>query len=106
MDQISKIVSILGSPGNTWPDAVKQAAKKGIGIPEYPEIALSTVIPNCPSDALAFITECLRWDPSKRITATQMINHPFFNKENISSKHHEMHVKKSISLDDKPSYKL
>jgi male germ cell-associated kinase len=55
LDQISKIASVLGSPGNSWPDGVKQATKRGIGIPEYPEIALSTVIPNCPSDALNFI---------------------------------------------------
>lgn len=80
MDQISKIVSILGSPGNNWPDGVKQAAKKGIGIPEYPEIPLSNVIPNCPSDALNLITECLRWDPTKRIASAQILSHPFFSK--------------------------
>lgn len=33
MDQISKIVSVLGSPGSTWPEGVKQATKRGIGIP-------------------------------------------------------------------------
>jgi hypothetical protein len=33
MDQISKIVSILGSPGANWPDGVKQANMRGIGIP-------------------------------------------------------------------------
>jgi serine/threonine protein kinase len=33
MDQISKIASILGSPGSAWPEGVKQAVKRGIGIP-------------------------------------------------------------------------
>lgn len=56
MDQISKIVSILGSPGANWPDGVKQANMRGIGIPEFPELPLSTVIPNCPNDGLSFIS--------------------------------------------------
>jgi protein kinase len=81
MDQISKIVSILGSPSTSWPDGLKQATKRGIGIPEYPELPLSAVIPNCPSDALSFIGECLRWDPAKRITSAQMVNHPFLAKD-------------------------
>jgi serine/threonine protein kinase len=56
MDQISKIVSILGSPSLNWPEGLKQATMRGIGVAEYPEIPLSTVIPNCPSDALSFIS--------------------------------------------------
>ena len=56
MDQISKITSILGSPEVSWPEGMKQAAKKGINVPEYPELALSSVIPNCPQDALNFIS--------------------------------------------------
>ena len=33
MDQISKIVSVLGSPTAQWPECLKQAQKRGIGIP-------------------------------------------------------------------------
>jgi hypothetical protein len=33
MDQISKIISVLGSPANTWPEGLKQASKKGIHLP-------------------------------------------------------------------------
>ena len=80
LDQISKITSVLGSPATSWPEGAKQAHLKGIGIPEYPELPLSAVIIDCPSDALSFISECLKWDPSKRITAAQMINHPFLRK--------------------------
>ena len=108
MDQISKIASILGSPGNNWPDGMKQAVKKGIGIAEYPEIPFSAVIPNCPSDALSFITECLRWDPMRRMSSAQMVNHPFLNKENIEVKtnHHEMGFKKINSMGEKVNYKM
>lgn len=106
MDQISKITSVLGSPSQSWPQGAKQAQIKGIGIPEYPELALSTVIPDCPSDALNFIGECLKWDPTKRITAGQMLNHQFLRKENIQTKHHELHMKKINSSGSPLSYKI
>ena len=87
MDQISKICSVLGSPSNEiWSEGFKHASKKGINFPEYREISLSNVIPGCPSDALSFISECLRWDPSRRASATQLLNHEFLNKEIKSDK--------------------
>jgi protein kinase len=33
LDQISKIVSLMGSPTTAWPDGLKQATKRGIGVP-------------------------------------------------------------------------
>jgi len=36
MDQISKIVSVLGTPVAAWPEGLKQAGMRGINIPEYP----------------------------------------------------------------------
>jgi hypothetical protein len=33
LDQISKIVSLMGSPTTSWPDGLKQATKRGIGVP-------------------------------------------------------------------------
>lgn len=61
------------------------------------------MIPNCPGDALSFIQECLRWDPTKRISAAQMVNHPYLNKE----KPQEIGMKKISSLGgEKVNYKL
>jgi serine/threonine protein kinase len=60
-----------------WPEGFKHAVKKGINFAEYTEIQLSTVIPECPKDALDFIAECIRWDPTKRATASQLLNHSF-----------------------------
>ncbi len=48
MDQISKIASVLGTPKETtWPEGKKQAALKGINIPEYSPMDMRTIIPNC-----------------------------------------------------------
>jgi len=65
----------------TWPEGVKQAAQKGINFPSFTEINLKTVIPNCPSDALDFIYQCLKWDPTKRISTSKMLNHEFLIKK-------------------------
>lgn len=35
MDQISRIVSMLGSPVGSWPEGVKQAGLRGINIPQF-----------------------------------------------------------------------
>ena len=82
LDQISKLCSVLGSPTNkTWPEGLKQATMRGINFPEFGQISLKEVIPDCPNDGLDFIMECLRWDPSKRMTTSHMLNHPFLTKE-------------------------
>ncbi len=60
VDQINKITSVLGTP-KTWVDGMKQAAKKGINLPEYSPIPLETIITNCPADGIDFINECLKW---------------------------------------------
>lgn len=85
---------------------MKQATKRGIGIPEFPEIPLESVIPNCPSDALNFIGDCLRWDPTKRINSAQMVIHPYLSIESHELKHHEMGFKKIHSMGDKTNYKI
>lgn len=36
------------------------------------------MIPNCPPDGISLLAEMLKWDPSKRITATKILTHPYF----------------------------
>jgi hypothetical protein len=45
----------LGTP-KTWQDGLKQAAKKGINLPEYAPIALESLMTNCPADGIDFVT--------------------------------------------------
>lgn len=74
MDQISKICSVIGSPTmQNWPEGFKHATKKGINFPHFTEISLSSAIPDCPKDALDFISSCIKWDPTKRMTSSQLL---------------------------------
>ncbi|KAL4497944.1 hypothetical protein ABPG72_014801 [Tetrahymena utriculariae] len=80
IDQIQKITSVLGTPQKQdWPDGFILASTKYYTFPQYPAIPLSQVIPNCPPDALNLISEMLKWDPQKRITASKILQHPYFS---------------------------
>jgi len=80
MDQIYKICSILGTPTQkTWSEGFQLAAKIGLTFPQFSPVALSMVIPNASSEALQLIAEMLRYDPQKRITAPQILQHSYFS---------------------------
>ena len=80
IDQLTKITSVLGTPSKAdWPDGFILASQKYFTFPSYPPMGLSQVIPNCPPDGLSLISEMIKWDPQKRITAQKILTHPFFN---------------------------
>jgi serine/threonine protein kinase len=87
IDQLSKVCSLMGTPtAQDWPDGVRLAGLKGYNFPHYSAIPLASVIPNCSSEAINLIGECLKWDPTKRITMNQILNHPYFKGVKIDIK--------------------
>jgi protein kinase len=81
-DQFFKICSVLGTPNAaTWPDGVKLATNLGIRLPQFFPTSLSSLIPGASPEAIDFLTEILKWDPSKRPSASQALQHPFFRGE-------------------------
>lgn len=90
IDQLSKICSLMGTPtSQDWPDGLKLAKNKGYNFPEYTAIPLSSVFPNCSSEGVNLISECLKFDPTKRITMTQILNHPYFKGVKVETKQKE-----------------
>ena len=84
-DQLFKICSVLGTPGpNNWPDGVKYASRLGVRLPQFAPTPLSAIIPNASPEAIDLITELLRFDPSKRPSAAQALQHPFFKGPKLS----------------------
>jgi protein kinase len=78
-DQLFKICSILGTPGPTnWPDGVKLATRLGIRLPQVVPTALSSVLAGVAPEALDLLKEILQFDPAKRPSASQALQHPFF----------------------------
>lgn len=84
-DQIFKIFSVMGTPGpNNWNEGVQLAARLGIRLPQFTPTPLSQIIPNASPDAIDLLTQLLNLDPSKRPSASQALQHPFFKGPKIS----------------------
>ena len=74
-----RICSILGTPTHDiWNDGIRQANKVGIKFPTCPGTDLEKIIPEASSEAIDLMKKMLQWDPNKRETAKNLLNHPFF----------------------------
>lgn len=75
LDQLEKIVNILGpAPENAFKSLEKKEAFKKIFDKTLHVTDLRTVLGNCNYNVLDFIENCLKWNPSERISAKQALN--------------------------------
>jgi hypothetical protein len=79
MDQVYKICSILGTPSHkTWSEGYQLASKIGLTFPQFQPVNLSSIITNANPEAISLMSEMLKFDPQKRITVPQILQHPYF----------------------------
>lgn len=86
-DMLFKISTVIGSPSTaSWPDGMQLVKKIDFKFPNFPNNSIKQLIPNASDEAIDVINQMLRWDPSKRPTAQNLLEHSFFDKktENIS----------------------
>jgi len=80
-DELYRICSVLGSPtAATWPEGMKLAAAMKYKFPQFIATQLDQLIPEASPEAISLMTELLHYDPMKRPTAAQALQHPFFQK--------------------------
>ncbi|KAE8727441.1 Detected protein of confused Function [Hibiscus syriacus] len=78
-DEIYKICSVIGTPTKeSWPDGLDLASAINYQFPQFDGKHLSALIPSASSDAISLITSLCSWDPCKRPTAAEALQHPFF----------------------------
>jgi protein kinase len=78
-DEIYKICAVNGTPTErNWPEGLKLATQMGFRFPQFQETPLEKLMPHASADAVEFIRACIQWDPSKRPTALQCLQMPFF----------------------------
>ncbi|KRX03808.1 Protein kinase-like domain [Pseudocohnilembus persalinus] len=78
-DQIIKICQILGTPQkDEWPKGYQLAGQVGFQFPIYPKQSLQQLIPNASPEAIDLMELMLRYNPLKRPTCQQLLQHDFF----------------------------
>ncbi|MQL69866.1 hypothetical protein Taro_002166 [Colocasia esculenta] len=79
-DQIHKICYILGSPDySTWPEGIKLSRSINFQFFLTRPTNLLDVIPNASPEAIDLILRLCSWDPLRRPTAEETLQHPFFH---------------------------
>lgn len=79
IDEIFKICSVIGTPDKRdWSEGYKLAAAMNFKYPQFSPTPLSTLIPNASPEAIALMTDMLRWNPAKRPSAQQALRYPYF----------------------------
>ena len=75
-----KICTTLGSPNKSnWNEGVNQASKIGMKYPQSSGTDLANIVIGASSEAIDLMKQMLKWAPSARATAANLLNHPFFN---------------------------
>ncbi|KAK1417821.1 hypothetical protein QVD17_26955 [Tagetes erecta] len=78
-DEIYKICSVIGSPTeSSWAEGLELASTMNYLFPELGGVNLSALIPSASKEAVNLIASLCSWDPCKRPTASEALQHPFF----------------------------
>ncbi|XP_074569843.1 cyclin-dependent kinase F-3-like isoform X2 [Curcuma longa] len=80
IDQIYRICTILGTPDSSiWPDGILLPHSAYFNVFQFPPADISEIIPNASLEAIDLILQLCSWDPQRRPTAEQSLQHPFFH---------------------------
>ncbi|GAA0179962.1 non-receptor serine/threonine protein kinase [Lithospermum erythrorhizon] len=78
-DEIYKICSVLGTPSRTeWAEGLELANVINYQFPQVAGLHFSSLMPSASNDAVNLIMSLCSWDPCKRPTAMEALQHPFF----------------------------
>lgn len=78
-DEIYKICGVIGSPtAESWADGLKLSRDINYQFPQVATADLSVLIPSRSDDAINLIKSLCSWDPCKRPSAAEALQHRFF----------------------------
>lgn len=78
-DEMYKICSVIGTPDrDTWPDGLRLAESLNFQFPICERANLFQLIPSASEEAVDLISWLCSWDPKRRPTASEALQHSFF----------------------------
>lgn len=82
LEQLMLINEVLGTPtDDDLRDCTNTKARDFMNsLPKKPGIPFSNIFKNSPPEAIDLVAKMLTWDPTKRITVEQALEHPFVAK--------------------------
>jgi renal tumor antigen len=99
IDQVNKIHYILGSPPEEiFNKLLSKSVRNDIIYEKQNGTCIKTFLPNASNECIDLIQKMLIYDPEKRITAKQALNHPYFKDL------YEQEQRKMMSLNDSISF--
>ena len=99
IDQVNKIHYILGSPPEEiFNKLLSKSVRNDIIYEKQNGTGIKRFLPNATGECVDLIQKMLTYDPEKRITAKQALNHPYFKDL------HEQEQRKMMSLNDSISF--
>ena len=80
-DQLKLIIHTTGKPDPTALWFVEKKSLKDVllGMKEHQAQDWAEIVPDAPTEALELIDHLLTFDPEKRFTVTEAIDHPFID---------------------------
>lgn len=111
MDQLERILDFTGFPNN---DDIKSIRSKYVRTmlesvnikQDYQAPPLRTRFPNATPEALDFLQKLMTFDPSKRMTAEQALEHPFLSQFHNEEDEPSLERAILISIDDNKRLKI
>lgn len=84
IDELFKIFQVLGTPNEeSWP-GVRQLPEYKDVFPQWRARQLHEVVPQLCDDGIDLLARMLTYEPSKRISAKQALQHPFLRDLNAA----------------------
>ncbi|CAN4076364.1 unnamed protein product [Withania somnifera] len=78
-DEIYKICSVIGTPTKRdWAQGLELASAINYQFPQIAGVDLAMLVPSASENAISLIRSLCAWDPCKRPTAVDALQHPFF----------------------------
>eukprot|EP00250_Pteridium_aquilinum_P026147 c3241_g1_i1 orf=403-1314(-) len=78
LQQLMNIFRLLGTPDEKiWPGVSRM--RDWHDYPQWKPQKLSNIVPNLDTDGMDLLSSMLQYDPAKRITAKEALQHPFFH---------------------------